>query len=299
MEQVCASSHFVHFPPPAPPSFSSKTLKMQNILREICSREGEDITRFVDESFRAVQQETPEGHRKRQEMAHAIMELAHTPPTTLHPQLHDLQRLAMTMISQADEIDKGNPPPELVARWRKCHDQLIEESLVANPRIRDMQHELDALLCRNSESGKFKFGSNKFNMPALLNSCAKELGRPQLFTLIEFYSPTKDDLTSHLVDLHTSKPALHMQVMAILIRASLHQATRHPVGCTCVLCAHMANLMPLLRPELVLHRLLLTFRPRRARLVKQRTASHRSVDLSHAAYLPGPIASSLRWHSQQ
>lgn len=166
------------------------------------------------------------------QMDREVKQLAHLPPGEVPPSLQNLQRMMQSPLPAA--LRSGAPPQEYLATREKIYLEQLEEVLDKCPPIKALQQQANALL-----------RPNIFDIPAMLNAISKHLGRPPQFIMLELYLPSEAHMLGQLLELQASKPAVHMQLLKVLIQACTVMHAPHPRNCTCLLCAHVAKVMTL------------------------------------------------------
>lgn len=57
-------------------------------------------------------------------------------------------------------------------------------------------------------------------------------------------SPSLEKFIGLLVELRTTKPTVHMELVKLALQAAMWQEPAHPRGCSCPLCAYIVALAP-------------------------------------------------------
>lgn len=167
-----------------------------------------------------------------------LEEFKKVPPGVLPPETYETHRWLLQADSNRpkymEQIRRGNKPPELIKRENRVHNEVIDRVLKDRPSLMAMQRQIDSLLGSSEEP-------RRFNLPAVLNSIAKHHNRKQLFVMMDVLTPSDEAITARLIDLRNTEPAIHMQLIQILVQASLLEKLVHAKNCACLLCTHMKD----------------------------------------------------------
>lgn len=148
------------------------------------------------------------------------------------PVLHGLREMAVTAMPTV--LRTGSMPADILQGNREHAKKQLEEVYKQCKPLGMLQRQADKLLGDGSE----------FCIPAFLNILSEHLGRPPVVALAKHWLPSKEQMITQLEHLHASKPQTHMQMIRILVRASIFLQPPHEKNCTCPLCAHIASVMP-------------------------------------------------------
>lgn len=198
------------------------------------SRSPEERIQWVNKFSKPPQ--TPQEEEERRLLRTAYHEIAHASPESLHPVMRPFQGFVQRMLPKLESPTPGAVYAEVEERRHIRQLEAIEEVLQPHPALKALQDRMDTLLGSSNEP-------TTFNLPAFLDALAKHLKRKEPFLLIECFVPKKADQVAQLRNLRESKPAVHGQLLHLIIQASLMQGAPHPQGCTCPLCEHLASLM--------------------------------------------------------
>lgn len=167
----------------------------------------------------------------------ATLDLLRLPPESLSPKSREIQGfLKRNSLTLDPSGAAAGIPQEVKERKRLRQRKWIEQLLQPHPALKAIQAKIDVLFSANQEP-------ETLNVPAFLNVIAKHLKRKEPFAILKCYAPTKLQKSTRLMDLHSHKPAVHAQLVQLLIRTSLTAGPPHPAECTRLLCDHLQSLM--------------------------------------------------------
>lgn len=167
-------------------------------------------------------------------MMQAVEQVTRTPPSQLSPELQEVQRFAMSTKAGLYSGDYGRLAAQYQEYHRVQHDRMIELGLATVPPLRDLQHQINALLLNDGEP-------KSFDIPPFREALHKHFGREKEFYMIDMYTASEADLKAQLIDLRARKPDIHKQLVMLLCQASLFLQPDHPKSCSCMLCAHIRD----------------------------------------------------------
>lgn len=222
-----------------PQSFSYVNQKgMPAYFRETLSKDTDTQIRFANEMMHEMtkppEERDPDMQHTIQELKQAVKEISTAPPSQLSPQLQGMQRQMMRTRSHLEEIEQGRMPPEYIEDQRAQHDKMIECAFITCPPLRDLQHQINALLLNAGEE-------RSFDLPAFSEVLHKHFGRKNEFNMIARYVVSETYMLCQLIVLHMCKPEIHKKLIPLLCQAALFEQPDHPKYCSCMLCNHIRD----------------------------------------------------------
>lgn len=187
-----------------PQSFGHVNQKgMPAYFKEMLSKDKDEQIRLandmVNEMGKTPEERHPDTQRRIEDMMQAVKDVKLTPPSQLSPQLQEVQRFMLTTESQRVQGDDKTGLPALLEEERQQHKKMIDCALMTCPPLRDLQHQINALLLNDSEE-------RSFDIPAFREALHKHFARNKEFLMIDAFTLTETCLLCQLIDLHMRKP---------------------------------------------------------------------------------------------
>lgn len=202
---------------------------MPNLFEQVFTLDDDALQSFTDELGKKPEDQEAGKRIMSDTLAVEFLELAFTPLAKVPPAIYMAHAEAVRSVK---ESVSGNF--DLKTRQRTTHNTL-KLLLARHPPLQDLQHKLNDLF----EKHKVNF---LFSLLAMLNSIAKHLNRPRQLELEGLLPlPTEEEMKTQLLSLYTRNTQLHREVCQMLLQASMYQQQPHPKACTCMLCAHLAQ----------------------------------------------------------
>lgn len=153
---------------------------------------------------------TPEERTRSTKIAYEVAELRSAPPETLSPALRE----EFSRPRQYGFVNEVPPPlpPERDTRFRKMWDEIHIFVLHTHAKIEWFQHKINQVLRENAEW-------EPFNVLCFLNHVSEHLTGKHRFMMMEQFTQSKEQQDAQLYFLHARKPAVHDELLHILLHA--------------------------------------------------------------------------------
>lgn len=203
---------------------------MFSLLEEFLQLDREERCRLTNELRQPPELQAPEARTRAAALRREILLIQKAPDDSLSPLLQNFKHDTSVLAPFQRTLEPEVMPPVIAGRLRSNHYLALDGMLETHPALQVIQSRVNVLLQDETST---------FDIPALLTAISKHLGRPQKVIMLDVFAPSEDYQIAQLVNLHSRKPSIHLQLVQMLVQASLVDSLPHPKLCSCPLCAHI------------------------------------------------------------